>query len=207
MKLAARYQRPTIVARLNENGEVKGSQRGLNESELISFKKFLDESQLVDWTAGHDNASGLQIQEKNIESLLNYANKTLENVDFGENYYEVNFERMASNKDISNLIFELMTYDDIYGQHNNEPLISITNLNAKLENINLMGKNKDTIKIEKNGVAYMFFKCKDRLEEFKQYSDMSINLVGKPNINNWMGNITPQIFVTDFEINDGSFGF
>lgn len=207
MKLAAKYQRPAIVARLNDEGEVKGSLRGLNESELTSFKNFLKESNYFEFTAGHDNAAGCGIFEKNIDPFLDYANKELIDIDFSENFYKVNFERMASSTDINELIFELMEHEDIYGQHNNEPLIHITNLNVKLEDIRLMGKNQDTIKIEKNGVAYMFFKCKNRLEDFKQYNEMTIDLVGKPNINNWMNNITPQIFVTDFDISDGSLGF
>ena len=66
MKLAAKYKKPTIVARANEEGEVKGSQRGLNESELTSFKKFLDDSEYFTFTAGHDNASGIGIMEQNI---------------------------------------------------------------------------------------------------------------------------------------------
>ena len=52
MKLAAKYQRPTIVARLNDEGEIKGSSRGLNESELTSFKNFMDESGYFTFTAG-----------------------------------------------------------------------------------------------------------------------------------------------------------
>lgn len=52
MKLAAKYKKPTIVARLNEEGEIKGSSRGLNESELKSFKDFMDKSGLFTFTAG-----------------------------------------------------------------------------------------------------------------------------------------------------------
>lgn len=207
MKLAAKYQRPTIVARLNDEGIIRGSSRGLNESELKSFKNFMDESGFFEYTAGHDNACGISIPDSKVHDFHEYANAQLKNVDFGENFYEVNFERMASSTDIGQLIFELMKHDDIYGQHNNEPLIHITNLNVTPDEIRVMGKNQDTIKIEKNGVAYMFFKCTKRKEEFKQYNEMTIDIVGKPNINNWMGNITPQIFVTDFEIKDGALGF
>ena len=69
-----------------------------------------------------------------------------------------------------------------------------------------MGKNKDTIKIEKNGVAYMFFRCDDT-DKFKQYKEMKINLVGKANLNEWGGRTTPQIFVEDYEIFDDTLGF
>lgn len=52
MQLASRHKRPTIVARINSAGYVRGSARGLNESELKSFKKFLDSSNLFEYTAG-----------------------------------------------------------------------------------------------------------------------------------------------------------
>lgn len=207
MKLSAKYQRPTIVARLNDEGIVRGSSRGLNESELKSFKNFMDESGFFEYTAGHDNACGISIPNSNIESFHNYANETLKEINFGENLYEVNFERIAADKDIVDLIEDLTTHDNIWGQHNNEPMIHITDLNVTKSDIRIMGKNQDTIKIEKNGVAYMFFKCKKRIDEFSNFKEMKIDLVGRANMNEWMGNYTPQIFVTDFEISDNSLGF
>ena len=207
MKLAARHQRPTIVARLNDEGEIKGSSRGLNESELVSFKDFMDKSGLFTFTAGHDNACGIGILDKNLSNFHEYANSELANIDFGENWYEVNFERTAAEKDIKDLIENLSEHEDIWGQHNSEAMIHISDLNITPSDIRIMGKNQDTVKIEKFGIAYMFFKCKDRLDDFKKFKEMKIDLVGRANMNEWMGNYTPQIFVSDFEVNDGSLGF
>lgn len=58
MQLSSKFQRPTMVARRNDEGYLRGSCRGLNESELTSFKQFLDNSGLFEYTAGHDNAFG-----------------------------------------------------------------------------------------------------------------------------------------------------
>ncbi len=207
MKLVARYQRPTIVARLNDEGEIKGSSRGLNESELVSFKNFMDESGFFTFTAGHDNACGIGIYDKNLSNFHKYANEELANVDFGENWYEVNFERIAMDKDIASLISNLTDHENIWGQHNNEPMIHVMDINVTSSDIQVMGKNQDTVKVMKNGIAYMFFKCKDRLNEFKEYKQMKIDVVGRANMNEWMGNYTPQIFVSDFEISDNSLGF
>ena len=115
MKLAAKYQRPTIVARLNDEGEIKGSSRGLNESELTSFKNFMDESGFFTFTAGHDNACGVGIMNKNLGAFHDYANEKLANVDFGENWYEVNFERIAADQDIERLIYDIAEHDDLWG--------------------------------------------------------------------------------------------
>lgn len=53
MRFAAKYKKPTIVARLNEDGYNKGSMRGLNQSELISLKDFLMNSNYFEYVMGH----------------------------------------------------------------------------------------------------------------------------------------------------------
>ena len=208
MKLAAKYQRPTIVARLNEDGEIKGSLRGLNESELTSFKDFLDQSGFFTFTAGHANAAGCGILDKNLDNFHKYANKELANIDFGENWYDVNFERIAADSDIRDLIVDIISHDDIWGQHNSEPLIHIKDINITKNDIRVMGRNLDTVKIEKFGVAYMKFHAKDFIEELKQYNgEIKLEVVGRANLNEWNGTYTPQIFISDYEISDGSLGF
>lgn len=52
MTLAAHFKKPTIVARLNEEGFIRGSIRGLNQSALKSFKDFLDQSKYFEYVAG-----------------------------------------------------------------------------------------------------------------------------------------------------------
>lgn len=51
-QLSAQYKRPTIVARLNDEGYVRGSIRGLNQSALTDFKGFLEQSGLFEYIAG-----------------------------------------------------------------------------------------------------------------------------------------------------------
>ena len=207
MKLAAKYQKPTIVARLNEEGEIKGSSRGLNESELKSFKNFMDESGYFTFTAGHDNACGIGILDKNLSDFHEYANKELADVDFGESWYEVNFERLAADSDIQDLILNITQHDDIWGQGNPEPLIHIKDINITKADVRIMGKNSDTVKIEKFGIAYMKFHAKDFIQELSQYGDIKLEVVGRANLNEWGGYQTPQIFITNYQIEDGSLGF
>ena len=207
MKLAAKYQRPTIVARLNNEGEIKGSSRGLNESELKSFKNFMDESGYFTFTAGHDNACGIGILDKNLSDFHTYANQKLTDVDFGESWYEVNFERIAADSDIADLIMDIAKHEDIWGQHCNEPLIHIKDINISKADIRIMGKNQDTVKIEKFGIAYMKFHAKDFINELAKYDSIKLEVVGRANLNEWGGTYTPQIFITNYQIEDGSLGF
>ena len=207
MKLAAKYQRPTIVARLNDEGEIKGSSRGLNESELKSFKNFMDESGYFTFTAGHDNACGIGILDKNLSDFHTYANQKLADVDFGESWYEINFERIAADQDIKDLICDVAAHEDIWGQGNPEPLIYIKDINITKSDVQLLGKDSSTLKIEKFGIAYMKFHAKQMIEDLSHYNNIKLEIVGRANLNTWMGRQTPQIFITNYEISDGTLGF
>ena len=94
-------------------------------------------------------------------------------------------------------------FNDLGVDKNNEPMIYVRDLHISKKDIQIMGKNKDTIKIVKNGIAYMKFFAKDLIEELNNYSnDIKFEVVGKANLNNWMGQITPQIFIESYEIKE-----
>ena len=208
MKLAAKYKRPTIVARLNNEGYIRGSSRGLNESALKSFKDFMNQSTLFEYTAGHDNACGISIAQANLDSFNDYANAELADVDFGENWYEVNFERFAAESDMTFLISDIAEHEDIFGQGNPEPLIHVTDINVNKTDLAIIGKNADTVRIEKFGITYLKFHAKDMIEELKQYDfPIKLEVVGKANMNEWGGYYTPQIFINDYQISDNTLGF
>lgn len=157
----------------------------------------------------HDNACGISILDKNLHDFHEYANKELADMDFGENWYEVNFERFAADSDIIPLIYDLAANEDIFGQHNPEPLIHITDINLKRNDISVIGKDASTLKIEKFGVTYLKFHAKEMIEQLAAvpYEEIKLEVVGRANLNSFAGRITPQIFITDFQIDDGTLGF
>ena len=207
MKLSAKFKRPTIVARLNKEGYNRGSMRGLNQSELVSFKDFLTESDMFEYVQGHDNAAGCSIPDSMLSKFHAWANEALVDIDFGENCYDVNFERIAADEDIKDLILDIGAHNGIWGQQNNEPLIHITDINITMDDVKIMGKTMDTVKIEKFGISYMKFHAKDLIEELRKYPQMKIEVVGRANVNHWAGNVIPQIFIDDIEVSNGALGF
>ena len=207
MRLSAQYKKPTIVARKCPDGINKGSMRGLNQSELRSFKEFLEGSGLFTLVAGHDNAAGAQIPDKNLAALHEYANKALAAIDFGENCYDVNFERIAADNDLEALIVDICSHGGIYGQNNSEPYIHITDINFTSADVQIMGKGADSVKIIKNGVAYVKFKATKLIEDLKKYKEIKMEVVGRANLNSWGGRVTPQIFIEDYEVSNGALGF
>ena len=208
MQLSSKYKKPTIVARLNDEGFVRGSARGVNDSELDDFKQFLINSNLFEYAQGHKQAFGLSIANKNLSDLHNYANLSLKDIDFGESFYKVNFERHGTSPDLYNMIMEIGEYDKIWGQKNPQPLIYVSDINISKSDINICGSRSDTVRFIKNDVTYIKFFAKDFIEKLNDFNgDIKINIVGKMAINEWLDSRTPQIIITDYEIKDNKFGF
>lgn len=207
MKLAAKFKRPTIVARLNKEGINRGSMRGINQSALTSFKEFLEGSQMFEYVSGHDNAAGVSIPDSYLRDFHKWANKALADIDFGENCHDVNFERIAADEDIRDIVLDIGSHDGIWGQQNDQPLIHVSDINVTMNDVKIMGKNMDTVKIEKFGIAYMKFHAKDLIEDLHKYSKVKLEIVGRANVNYWGGNVIPQIFIDDYEVTDDALGF
>lgn len=207
MMLSQKYKRPTLIGRVNEEGKLRGSIRGLSQSELADFKGFLEKSGFFDFVMGHANAAGYQLNRSNKDAFIEYSNKKLKDINFTEFCYDVDFIRRAADDDIIPLIEDLYEGRQVWSNGNNEPLIHITDLNITKKDIQILGARKDTIKIVKNGVSYMKFFATDMIEELEKLDEIKINLIGKANLNFYNGNCTPQIFIQNYEIINNKFGF
>ena len=207
MKLCAKYKRPTIVARLNADGYNRGSLRNNNNCELEDFKAFLNESGYFEYAQGHANAAGCSIPDKDLRAFHKYANEKLQNINFSEEAYDVNFIKHINDSDLESMIFELASYPEIWGQNNNEPLIYIPDIYITLDDVQIMGSKSDTVKIERNGIALMKFHALDMIEQLQRCNEIKLNIVGRPNINEWGGRETAQIFIEAYEIVDSLLEF
>lgn len=147
MQLSAKHNCPTIVARLNEEGYIRGSARGVNQSELKSFKNFLNSTDLFEYTVGHDNAFGISIKNSDLSEFHKIANEELKDLDFGETVYVVDFARDSHASDLKDIISDLSQYEFVWGQMNTEPLLAIKNIVVNKSDISVIGRNKDTIRI------------------------------------------------------------
>ena len=207
MKLAARFKRPTIVARLNAEGYDRGSIRNVADCELTDLKAFLNESGYFEWVQGHANAAGASILDKDLRAFHAYANAALSNIDFNVGAYDVNFIRKADADDLEDLITEIASCPELWGQKNPEPLICIKDIYVQPEDIKIMGANKDTIKITLGDIALMKFHAQSMIDELNKCNEIKMNVVGRANLNNWMGMVTPQLFIENYEIIDDLFTF
>lgn len=207
MKLAAKFKRPTIVTRLGPDGFDKGSIRNISDCELSNLKAFLNESGYFEYVQGHANAAGCCINDTQLRAFHEYANEALANINFNEGVYDVNFARTMYAKDLPALIFDLGSHPEVWGQGNPEPLIYVSELYLDKSDIQVIGAKQDTVKIEKNGIAFMKFRALDMIDELNRCNQIKLNIVGKANLNNWGGQITPQLFIESYELVDSLFEF
>lgn len=73
---------------------------------------------------------------------------------------------------------------------------------VRASDIQVIGKNKDTLKISKNGITYIKFFAKDLINEISKYNEMQLTIVGTANLNEWNGIVTPQLFIKDIDIKE-----
>lgn len=207
MQIASQYKKPTIIVREGNDGFLKGSARGLNNCPIEDFRQFCLDSKLLDYAMGHANAFGISLHKNYLDSFLEYADKELADVDFNENVYDVDLIIDSTNPYLVDIITNLGELEEIWGQGNLEPLIAIENIHLSNKEVEAIGADESTVKFTVNGVTYIKFKDKELINILQSYGTMNITVLGKANLNKWMGNITPQIIIENYEVRDTTYSF
>lgn len=197
MNIVSKYHKPVMIGRRNDNDEIQGSIRSDgNFAGLPSFKKFLEDSGLTTYTAGHDNAAGWGLSGNKVESLIKYANTHLKAEDF-ENCYLVDYILKGEGHNDA-LLRELASHPEYFGNHIDEIKLVIEDI--PLMNIMPMGANKDSMKISYNGIDYVRFKDEDFVEEVMQNRTKKLTVYGRVNLNTFNGKTSIQVFIDDYEL-------
>ena len=201
MNVVSKYHKPVMIGRRNNRNEIQGSIRSDgNFAGLPSFKKFLEESGLITYTAGHDNAAGWGLNGDKVDSLLEFANTHLKAEDF-ENCYLVDYILDGSDYN-EELIGSLAEHPEFFGNHIDEVKIVIENI--PLMSVMTMGTNKDSMKISYNGIDYVRFKDLDFVEQVMKDRTKKLTVYGRANLNEWMGKKSIQIFIDDYDLIEDS---
>ena len=199
MNVVNKYHKPVMIGRRNNDNEIQGSIRSNgNFAGLPSFKKFLEDSGLVSYTAGHDNAAGWGLNGDKLQALVKYANDHLKAEDF-ENCYIVDYVLDGSDY-IDELLGAISAHPEYFGNHIEEPMLIIKNI--PLMSIQQMGANRDSIKISYNGIDYVKFKDQDFITEVMSNRTKKLTVYGRANLNEWMGKKSVQVFITDYELEE-----
>ena len=218
-KISAKYQRPCCMLTKTEvlddsienNGlfnsyiyktVYQGSARGYEMSGITNFKDICDETGCVNWTAGHQNAFGISIDEDRIEEFLEKTDMALVNMASEPVYY---VDYIYNGADVNPQdILEISNLSDLWGKDMDEAMVAVKDIKISKELVVVYRKTSNTLKITlPNKVSLMKFNATD--EECEMLEDQTgayiqMDIVGKCHKNEWLGNITPQIFIEDWEI-------
>ena len=205
-QLAAKYAKPTLILRkcVHEDGSItwEGSGRNPGKSRLESLREFILNTGLAEYAEGHASAFGVGIKDENLQAFISKTNELLKDFDFSPCYtvdLELDYNLL---QDLD--IFNIASYNDIWGQDLDEPLLAIKNVPVKSSTLSLLGANQKTVRISLDGkkTNLLKFNASDELRAALNPNGgiLYVTIIGKCNLNHYMGNVTPQIFIEDMEV-------
>lgn len=200
-KFMAIYQRPCCILTHTEKG-YEGSARGYDQSGITNFKDICSDTECTLYAEGHEGAFGLGLQEDKIEEFLHKTDIALKDMS-AEPIYHVDYIYNGSNVSFYDIV-TIAGMNSLWGKDFEEAMIVVKDLKVSKDMVSVFRKTSNTLKITlPNKINIMKFNATDEecyeLEN-QEGAYIQIDLVGTCNLNEWMGNYTPQIFITDYEI-------
>jgi len=209
MKLADALQRPTIVVKqIEKDGKkiLSGSCRNFNNSPVNDLKAVIAETNLFELCAGHANAAGVQILPENFEAAKQAFNNLLKDVEYNPTYmcdFIFDIDELSIQ-----FIQEIYDARWIWCTGIQEPKVAVENITVKRSDINVQGKDFNSVAFTINDIKFVQFSMKEDnpLLEWASVWDgddndeVVINVVGEVSINEYKGNLTPQFIIKDSEI-------
>ena len=218
-KIMAKYQRPVCLLtkvtefnqdttpweESNEQGIIsyQGSARGCQKVGITDFKSICADTGVTMYQTGHPNAFGLGILEQNIPAFIQKTDAALVDMQDEAVYY---VDYIYNGDNIQPIdILTIADMQDLWGKDIDEPYLCIKNICINSDMVTVYKKKDNTLKITlSNGISLMKFKATDEQCEMLQNSDgyYTLDIIGRANKNEWMGHVSAQIFIEDYEIID-----
>lgn len=207
-KLMAKYQRPVCVLTQTRDDEgrifYQGSARGCDKIDIDDFKGLCALTNTTEYTKGHPNAFGMSIRWDNIDKFIKETDHLLYFMSNVAIYY---VDYIFDETDINvESILDIASMEYLWGQEVSEALVAIKHLKVTPDMVTIYDKKSLTIKIQlPNNISIMLFNatetdCKNL--QTKNTGYVELDIIGTCQRNEWMDNITPQIFITEYQITD-----
>jgi single-stranded-DNA-specific exonuclease len=200
-QLANKYKRPVLLLVDQGNNSYLGSGRNYGYSEIHNLKDCLQDTNLFDFAEGHQSAFGAKIDTDNMETFTEQLRKIFPNVEGLDDTYIVDFIFNADDFKKEH-IREIVKLSPLWGKGFDEPLIVVKNIPVDGSNLKIMGKRESHLKFEYNDITFVKFHV--AAEEINQFRNnkITINVIGRCNINIWQDSFTYQVLIQDYNIID-----
>lgn len=203
-RIQAKYQHPALVLIRSKEVDDKeivyrGSARNYSMCENQDMKAMCLASGEMVMMQGHANAAGAAIAASHLDAFIKKTDELYSDIDFTPSYF-VDYIWNQNTIDTEKILS--IGALNIYGQEIPESKVAIEDIPLSENNVTLMGlaKGHPTLKIQVGDVSIMKFKSSE--EEYENFIQPNtyLTLVGKSAINEWNGNISPQVIIDDFEL-------
>lgn len=202
MELVKEFNRPALVLRETDyegHHVFGGSGRNGNFYGLPDLKAFLHEVGIL-YGEGHPNAFGAFLLPEEVEKVRNAANIKLNPLAF-ETVYEVDYI-FKDKYDIDyEMLYQMASYNDLWGNSLPQPKFAFTIDYGKTD-ILVMGKDHSSLKIRCGNIDFVAFKNAALVEEITRIPNGTATIVGRPQINEYNGNVNVQIMIDDISIEE-----
>jgi len=148
-KIMAKTQKPVILVHEFNKGIYNGSLRAPG---TLPFKTILQQSNLFNFVAGHEQAAGVEFKTENLNKII----KKFENYDFNIDAQEIDVDVLFSNSDngAQNSISNINDYEDVFGGKIPNPILGFKDLIISKSKISSRGK---TASFYWNNIKFMMF--------------------------------------------------
>ena len=149
----------------------------------------------------HANAFGVFLTPDQIDNIRNYFDTHLNSTVFTDVVYEVDYWFHTGETIDCDMLYEIASHNELWGNSIPQPKFAI-DLNYTADEIRVMGTDNLSLKISRDGVDFVAFKCKDLITQLQAQPQGHITIVGRPQLNEWMGRKKVQIMIDDIEVSN-----
>ena len=201
-RIKEKYHKPTIVlSNSSKDCILKGSGRSIEAYNM--YKEVFAYSKNLESFGGHPMACGLSIKQEKLEEFRRFLNKEseLSKDDFERN---INIDMEVNISKLSLEFAESLNKFEPFGKDNPRPVFA--DRKVKIKKLDLLGKNKNTLKLILEKDSRMITAIKFNADEDYQYlnkkfnsqiKDQFIDIVYYPDVNEYNGNRNLQIKLLD----------
>lgn len=200
MELVKKYNKPVLVLRDTEyEGQTMfgGSGRNGNFFKIPSLLKMCKQLPVY-YAEGHDNAFGIFITPENIKEVEKYFDENLTEEDFVD-LIEVDYYFQKNELIDVGMLYDIANHDYLWGSGLPQPKLAF-DVHFTSRDVKVMGKDKSSVKIKKDNIDFVLFKDVEFIEELSKLDNGVLTIVGRPQINEWMGRVSIQLLIDEVEI-------
>ena len=213
MDIVKNYKKPAMLLRprvVDGENYYYGSARANVRPGFKSFREVLQQSGLIHFAEGHDMAFGVGVHEDSLDTLIAYLNDKLKDIDFGTEEIEVD-AILRGKKIAHDVLADFARYNRLYGMGIPQPKFAFEIFLTR-DMINLIGKERSTIKFNYNNIEFIKFNAKEIVSDLFQGDDdfvdinpkLRIKIIGRAQYNEFNGSKTLQIIMDNFNFEKSS---